>query len=244
MISAVFVVLLSLSSASVSGNVFNLGFVSFPSTKINSKSAASQLNAAVVDSARTQKLNKIKAKTTGRYDLATMVDTNDDEAASMFADADAEEVDPPTVGQTITGRIIEMDENGALLEIGGKMSGYLPMKEASLIPIKDLTAHYQVGQEVTAECIGTLKGMPVISLRPYQLQAAWEKIIQMRAADTTFEVKVIEVNRGGAVCDAYGLKAFLPGSHSSVQVDESMIGSTFNVSLSVIFIVTPLIAIF
>ena len=230
MISLTIAVLLSLGTSSVSGNVFNTAFVSFPSTKINSKSAVTQLNAAaVVDSARTQKLNKIKAKTTGRYDLATMVDSNDDEAASMFADADAEEVDPPTVGQTITGRIIEMDENGALLEIGGKMSGYLPMKEASLIPIKDLSAHYQIGQEVTAECIGTLKGMPVISLRPYQLQAAWEKIIQMRAADTTFEVKVIEVNRGGAVCDAYGLKAFLPGSHSSVQVDESMIGSSFNV---------------
>lgn len=229
MISLIYALFLSLITTSVFGNVFQTAFVSFPSTKINSKSTATQLNVAVVDSARTQKLNKIKAKTTGRYDLATMVDTNDDEAALMFADADSEEVDPPTVGQTITGRIIEMDENGALLEIGGKMSGYLPMKEASLIPIKDLSAYYQIGQEVTAECIGTLKGMPVISLRPYQLQAAWEKIIQMRAADVTFEVKVIEVNRGGAVCDAYGLKAFLPGSHSSVQVDESMIGSTFNV---------------
>ena len=201
----------------------------FHSSHKISSSTSSQLQAAVVDSARTQKLNKIKSKNVGRYDLSSMVDENDSEAASFFADADAEEVDPPTVGQTITGRIIEMDENGALLEIGGKMSGYLPLKEASLIPIKDLSTQYQIGQEVTAECIGTLKGMPVISLRPYQLQAAWEKIVQMRAADATFQVKVIETNRGGAVCEAFGLKAFLPGSHSNIQVDESMIGSTFNV---------------
>ena len=218
--SRLLTIILSLSAVSA--------FFHFTSYKVNS---GTQLQAAVVDSGRTAKLNRIKAKSMGRHDLSTMVDANDDEAASMFADADAEEVDPPSVGQTLTGRIIEMDENGALLEIGGKMSGYLPLKEASLIPIKDLSGVYEIGQEVTAECIGTLKGMPVISLRPYQLQAAWEKIIQMRAADATFEVKVVETNRGGAVCEAFGLKAFLPGSHSNIQVDDSMIGSSFNVRI-------------
>ena len=185
--------------------------------------------AAVVDSAKTARLNKIKERATGRYDLGSMLEETEGESYSSFEDADSEQVDPPRVGQTITGAIIEIDDNGALLEIGGKMSGYLPLKEASLLPVKDLTTMYQIGQEVTAEVIGTLKGMPVISLRPYQLNLAWEQIIAVRAADTTFEAKVTEVNRGGAVCDCFGLKAFLPGSHCVGTADESLIGSTIQV---------------
>ena len=38
-------------------------------------------------------------------------------------------------------------------------------------------------------------------------------VFQVRAADAVFETKVLEVNKGGAVCSAFGLKAFLPGSH-------------------------------
>jgi small subunit ribosomal protein S1 len=155
----------------------------------------------------------------------------DDESASYnsFAEADAEEVDPPKVGQTITGTVIEMDDNGALLEIGGKMSGYLPLKEAALVPIKHVNTVLEMGQEVTAEVIGTLKGMPVISLRSAQLITAWEKVLAIRAADSVFEAKVLEVNKGGAVCSALGLKAFLPGSHYLGVPDESLVGTTLNV---------------
>jgi len=38
----------------------------------------------------------------------------------------------------------------------------------------------EIGQEVTAEVIGTLKGMPVISLRNAQLCIAWEEIMKVR----------------------------------------------------------------
>lgn len=159
-----------------------------------------------------------------------MVDEGDEsETYSSFVDADEEQVDPPTVGQTVTGTIIEMDENGALLEIGGKMSGFLPLKESALGPVKDLSSLYSIGQELSAECIGTLKGVPVISLRPHLLVKAWEEINAVRAADTTFEVKIAEVNRGGAVCEAFGLKAFLPGSHCGSALDASLVGSTIKV---------------
>ena len=178
-----------------------------------------------------QQLDMGKEKYAGRGDLVSMIDEedNDVDTYSFFAEADEDEVDPPKVGQTITGTIIEMDDNGALLEIGGKMSGYLPLKEAALIPIKHVNTVLEMGQELTAEVIGTLKGMPVISLRAAQLVTAWEQAISMRATDATFDAKVIEVNRGGVVCAALGLKAFLPGSHYMGTPDESIIGQTLKV---------------
>lgn len=176
-------------------------------------------------------LSIVKERYLGREDFESMVVDQEDDIATYtsFEEADAEEVDPPKVGQTITGTVIEMDDNGALLEIGGKMSGYLPVSEAALIPIRHVNTVLDMGQEVTAEVIGTLKGMPVISLRSAQLVVAWEQVLKIRAADETFEAKVLEVNKGGAVCSALGLKAFLPGSHYLGVPDLSLVGTTLKV---------------
>jgi small subunit ribosomal protein S1 len=174
-------------------------------------------------------LNTVKQRYSGRGDLGAPDADTDIDTYSLFAEADADEMDPPKTGNIITGTVIEMDDNGALLEIGGKMSGYLPVKEAALIPIKHVNSVLTIGQEVTAEVVGTLKGMPVMSLRSAQLGVAWEKILEMRSADTSFESEVIEVNKGGAVLSVFGLKAFLPGSHYLGSPDSSLIGTTLKV---------------
>ena len=82
---------------------------------------------------------------------------------------------------------------------------------------------------MTAECIGTLKGMPVVSLRSAQLAEAWEHVLDVRAQDEAFEVTVIEVNKGGAICSYKGLKCFLPGSHYLGLPDASIVGTSFKV---------------
>ena len=82
-------------------------------------------------------LSSVKGRSTGRDDIeGLMMEDGDSTTYEMFAEADVESANPTKVGETITGTVIEMDDNGALLSIAGKMSGYLPLKEASLIPIK------------------------------------------------------------------------------------------------------------
>lgn len=87
---------------------------------------------------KTKALRTVKERTSGREDLGVDVDIefSPSSMGSLFEEADSEEQHPPKVGQTVTGTVIEMDDNGALLEMGGKMSGYLPVKEAALIAIK------------------------------------------------------------------------------------------------------------
>lgn len=109
------------------------------------------------------------------------------------------------------------------------MSGYLPIKEAVLNPKGSMEDLVEVGQDITAEVIGTLQGMPVISMRTKLLINAWDKVLALRAEDKPFNATVTEVNRGGAVCEVFGLKAFLPGSHCVGLPDESMIGSSVEV---------------
>ena len=165
--------------------------VGFSMTPMSYRRASSISMVAVIDGKQRQ-LDMGKEKYAGRTDLVSMIDIEEDEidSYSLFAEADNDEQAPPKTGQTVTGTVIEMDDNGALLEIGGKMSGYLPLKEAALIPIKHVNTVLEIGQELTAEVIGTLKGMPVISLRTAQLIVAWAHALEMRAADSTFDAKV------------------------------------------------------
>jgi small subunit ribosomal protein S1 len=154
-------------------------------------------------------------------DILTMEDL---ELAGMSAEQ------PPAVGQQLTGYVIDVDDNGALLAIGGKKSGFIPLAEASLMPPRHMSDVVKVGDTVTAEMIGTLRGMPVMSLRSAQLVDAWKCVAKVRAADEPFAVQVAEVNRGGAVCNAFGgLKAFLPGSHYLGTPDDSIVGSSITV---------------
>jgi len=216
------------SIASTGANVWNIAFV--PAGGRKSVASMKLDMSSTVQLSKHKTLSTLKGRYSGRDDFGVMVEEEDVAGSyESFAEADAEEVDPPKAGQTITGTIIEMDDNGALLEIGGKMSGYIPVKEASLIPIRNCNTVMEIGQSITGEVIGTLKGMPVISLRSAQLVAAWEQVLNTRATDATFEVTVLEVNKGGAIASFLGLKAFLPGSHYLGTPDASLIGQTLKV---------------
>ena len=166
----------------------------------------------------------------GRADLPGMIDIEEESIYTSFTETLQESNLPPKTGDTVTGRVVEIDDNGALLHLdSSKMSGYIPSKEAALIPVKDLSTIFEIGQEITADVVGTLKGMPVMSLRGKLLLEAWGEIAIVHEKDEIFEVKVLEVNRGGAVCAAFGLKAFLPGSHFLGVPDESLIGNMVSV---------------
>lgn len=224
---------LSVIAIVVNGSSWMSSFISAPSSSYTMKYRSYTLSMSGKSSVmegKQKKINLVKERYSGRGDIAGMVDNDEDLSSyDLFAEADSEEVDPPKIGQTITGIVVELDDNGALVEIGGKMSGFLPVKEASLSAIKHVNTVLELGQTVTAEVVGTLKGTPVISLRSAQLIVAWEKILVLRSNDETFDVEVLEVNKGGAVCDCLGLKAFLPGSHFQGLADESLIGKKLRV---------------
>jgi small subunit ribosomal protein S1 len=167
----------------------------------------------------------VKARLEGRTDISSKKSVG----VSSVKQMEVQSAEPVISGEFITGRVIDMDDNGATLEIGGKMSGFIPIREVALLPVRHMSEVLEMGQEVTGSVLGWIKGMPVISLRTQALAGAWEDILKARAADITFDVEVMDVNKGGAVCSAFGVRAFLPGSHFEGMADESMIGSFIKV---------------
>lgn len=183
--------------------------------------------------AKARSLRTVKDRWVGRQDLATMADVemeiSEDDLElrpptlnNAFVSADDEE-DEVMIGQEMTGTIFEINEEGAFLEMGGKMSGFLPAEECSLQPMDKFEALFEIGQEITATVIGYERRQPVLSLRDSLLEVAWQEIMNKRSTDEPFEVTLLEVSKGGAVCDAFGMRVFLPGSQMSSNSEETNI---------------------
>jgi small subunit ribosomal protein S1 len=56
-------------------------------------------------------------------------------------------------------------------------------------------------------------GQVTLSVRRLEFEKAWERVETMHKGDTVFEAEVVAVNKGGAIVQIEGLRAFLPGSH-------------------------------
>lgn len=175
-------------------------------------------------------LQRVKDRYLGRGDIVFVDQEVGSKLENAMNTAVASAAQPPSVGETVTGSILEVDDTGAWVSIGGKMSAFLPVKEVSLDEEKDMRTRFEAGQSVTAEVVGTLKGMPVLSLRTGQLVAAWDKVLAIKEKDETFDVQILDVNKGGAVCNVFGLKGFLPGSHFLGIPDERLVGTFIAVS--------------
>eukprot|EP01031_Cornospumella_fuschlensis_P028074 gene28074-33900_t len=178
-------------------------------------------------------LQRMKDKTIGRQDLIALVEEDDIELPSREAlDRLGAEIRPPVVGEIVHGRVLDMDEAGAWLEIdGAKTSAFLPLAEIALERVERAQDVLEVGQELDVEVVGRLRGLPVVSYRVTQLAASWERVFKLQAADEAFDVVVQDMNRGGAVCEIFGLQAFLPGSQIVGVVDNSLIGNTIKVKI-------------
>jgi small subunit ribosomal protein S1 len=117
-------------------------------------------------------------------------------------------------GDRVRGTIVEHTRDGAFVDIGGKSAAFLPVKEASLRTVLDLSAILPVGESYEFMIVReeNAEGQVTISLRQRLLQQVWAKLKEQEEANTTLEVKVTGTNRGGVTVDVEGLRGFIPRS--------------------------------
>ena len=69
-------------------------------------------------------------------------------------------------------------------------------------------------------------GQVTLSIRRLEFERAWERVETMHKNDAVFEASVVAVNKGGAIVEVEGLRAFLPGSHlCGGQPTEELVGT-------------------
>ncbi|WOD37523.1 S1 RNA-binding domain-containing protein [Nodosilinea sp. E11] len=119
------------------------------------------------------------------------------------------------VGSTVRGTVISFANDGATIDIGGKSSAFLPIREAAVRAVSSFDGILEPGVEYSFQVIRDqdADGQVLLSIRKLQLQQLWQKLAQQAEESAVMEVKVTGFNKGGVTVDVEGLRGFVPRSH-------------------------------
>lgn len=116
-------------------------------------------------------------------------------------------------GSMVTGKVIDINERGVLIDFGFKSEG--------IAPIEDFTENGEVtvkrGDEVEVQIksMESQEGLPHLSRADARRARAWDDLEKAYQEGRTVKGRVAETIKGGLRVDINGVSAFLPGS----QVD-------------------------
>ena len=116
-------------------------------------------------------------------------------------------------GQIVQGRIVRVDRDEVLLDIGYKSEGVIPSRELSIRNAVDPSEIVSLGEEVEALVLQKedKEGRLLLSKKRAQYERAWGKIEEIKESEGVVTGPVIEVVKGGLIIDI-GLRGFLPAS--------------------------------
>lgn len=118
-------------------------------------------------------------------------------------------------GQVVSGKVFQLDPDGAYVDIGGKSSAFLPRDEASLTAVTDLSQVLSLHEELEFLIIREqdAEGQVTLSRKQLEIRQIWERLVEMHEGGQTVQVRVTGVNKGGVTVDLLSLRGFIPRSH-------------------------------
>ncbi|RMF09971.1 MAG: 30S ribosomal protein S1 [Alphaproteobacteria bacterium] len=119
-------------------------------------------------------------------------------------------------GKVVTGTVIDVDSDYAVIDIGLKSEGRVPLKEFAP---PGQTAELKPGDtvEVYVERVENAFGEAILSRDKARREEAWEKLEKAYEAGERVEGVIFGRVKGGFTVDLSGAVAFLPGSQVDVR---------------------------
>ncbi|MGB1711366.1 MAG: 30S ribosomal protein S1 [Miltoncostaeaceae bacterium] len=116
-------------------------------------------------------------------------------------------------GDVVTGRVVRIDKDEVLVDIGYKSEGVIPLNELSIRKSVNVDDEVQLGEMIDALVMQKedQDGRLILSKKRARFEKAWKRIEAASTAGETVEGTVIEVVKGGLILDL-GVRGFLPAS--------------------------------
>src|SRR5580704_8860372 len=116
-------------------------------------------------------------------------------------------------GEVVTGRVVRIDKDEVLVDIGYKSEGVIPSGELSIRKSVDPREEVSLGEEVDAMVLTKedQDGRLIMSKKRARFEKAWRRIEAAAESGQPVEGNVIEVVKGGLIIDL-GVRGFLPAS--------------------------------
>src|SRR3954467_10678179 len=116
-------------------------------------------------------------------------------------------------GDVVTGRVVRIDKDEVLVDIGYKSEGVIPSNELSIRKSVDPSDEVEMGEEVDALVLTKedQDGRLILSKKRARFEKAWRRIEGAAESGEPVKGTVIEVVKGGLIIDL-GVRGFLPAS--------------------------------
>ena len=116
-------------------------------------------------------------------------------------------------GDVVSGKVVRIDKDEVLVDIGYKSEGVIPSNELSIRKSVDPGDEVELGEEVDALVLTKedQEGRLILSKKRARFEKAWRRIEAAAESGEPVEGTVIEVVKGGLILDL-GVRGFLPAS--------------------------------
>jgi small subunit ribosomal protein S1 len=116
-------------------------------------------------------------------------------------------------GDVVKGKVVRIDKDEVLVDIGYKAEGVIPSGELSIRKSVDPHEEVELGEEIDALVLTKedAEGRLILSKKRARFEKAWRRIEIAADSGEPVEGNVIEVVKGGLILDL-GVRGFLPAS--------------------------------
>ncbi len=115
--------------------------------------------------------------------------------------------------ELVTGTVVGMTKTDAVINIGFKSDGLVPLNEFRDMPNMKVGDEVEVMVAEKEDRDGNLH----LSRRQARTTRAWEKIVEMHKTGEIVKGLVTSKTKGGLIVDVFGMETFLPGSQIDVK---------------------------
>jgi len=123
---------------------------------------------------------------------------------------------PATEGSVVKGRVVAVENDFVIIDVGLKMEGRVAVKEFSQ-PGKDVAVKAGDTVEVYLERIENALGEAVLSRDKARREEAWTRLEELSAKNERVDGVIFGRVKGGFTVDLGGAVAFLPGSQVDIR---------------------------
>jgi small subunit ribosomal protein S1 len=116
-------------------------------------------------------------------------------------------------GEVVRGKVVRVDKDEVLIDIGYKSEGVIPVSELSIRRSVNPADEVRIGDEIDALVMTKedAEGRLILSKKRARFEMAWKRIEGAAESGEPVEGTVIEVVKGGLILDL-GVRGFLPAS--------------------------------
>ena len=143
---------------------------------------------------------------------------NDIGTAEDFLRAIDESMKSYNIGDIVTGRVVQIDREGVLLDIGCKTEGFISKKELSAKRVFQIEELVSIGDVLEATILDiNYEGQYLLSTKQAELEMLWNTAEAIwNSDDKVVSGEITRLVKGGMIVDI-GLRAFLPSSQFHIN---------------------------